>query len=199
MVEININSSKNNKKYIIFRIENSKFGVSVDQISQINKFEKVFKLPNAPDYVLGVINLRGKIISLIHLGKKLGLNSTLNSVSKYNVLFVDFGYETVGMLIGKVDTIKTILTESITDELDLISSELNMEFLKGAFISKENEEIIILLNLDMILTEYEDINFEDHRNRLKEALEAKEKLQLSEEKIKEIELFSDDFTTLGQF
>ncbi|MFV2015195.1 MAG: chemotaxis protein CheW, partial [Candidatus Heimdallarchaeota archaeon] len=107
-------TAKTSKKHIIFMIEEFQFGVPVEQISQVVKFEKVFSLPNTPDYVLGVMNLRGKIISLIHLAKRLGLSNSTEVKDLSQVLFVDLGFETVGMLIDKVVTLKNISQENIT-------------------------------------------------------------------------------------
>ena len=100
------------KKFVIFELHDGKFAVPVEQISQITKFDKVFPLPNAPSYVLGVINLRGKIISLIDLEKRLNLRTKeaeLNETKQ--ILFVDLGFETVGMLIDKVVNLTNISTD----------------------------------------------------------------------------------------
>ena len=100
------------------------------------------------------------------------------------------------MLIDKVVTLKEIPQENITDDLDLISSQINMEFLKGAAIDAD-DDIVILLNLDMILTEYEVQEIIENKQRLKSALENKEKIEISEEELVKLDLTGDDFSALG--
>ena len=192
-------ANRTSKKYIIFIIEGFQFGVPVEQVSQVVTFEKVFDLPNMPEYVLGVINLRGKIVSLIHLANRLGLTKTAEIKGNKQVLFVDLGFETVGMLIDKVVTLKNISQDHITDDLDLISSRMEMEFLKGAALDETTDELIILLNLDMILTEYEVREILDHKERLRQSLEAKDEIKLSDEELVSLDLADDDFSSLGDF
>ena len=83
-ISFDLTQSKTEKKYVIFAIKDLKFGVPVEQISQITEFDKVFSLPNTPDYVLGVINLRGRIISLVHLGNRLGLTDSTEADDKHS-------------------------------------------------------------------------------------------------------------------
>ena len=194
--KITFEGSAKTKKFVIFELNNGKFAVPVEQISQITKFEKVFPLPKAPDYVLGVINLRGKIISLIDLEKRLNLRSTdveLNETKQ--ILFVDLGYETVGMLIDKVVNLTTLSTDEISEDLELITGQISMEYLKGAAI--QDDDIIIILNLDMILSEYEIKEIMDVKDKLQKALETKEKIELSEEKLVELNLGEDDFNLVN--
>ena len=180
------------KKFVIFELNESKFAVPVEQISQITKFEKVFPLPKSPDYVLGVINLRGKIISLIDLEKRLNLRVNPPELDETKqILFVDLGYETVGMLIDKVVNLSSISTDEISEDLELITGQISMEYLKGAAI--HGEDIIIILNLDMVLSEYEIQEIIDVKSKLQKALETKEKIELSEQELVEFNLGDDDF------
>ena len=194
--KITFDSGAKVKKFVIFELHDGKFAVPVEQISQITKFDKVFPLPNAPEYVLGVINLRGKIISLIDLEKRLNLRTKdpeLNETKQ--ILFVDLGFETVGMLIDKVVNLTNISTDEISEDLELITGQISMEYLKGAAI--HGEDIIIILNLDMVLSEYEIKEIIDVKEKLQKALETREKIELSEEKLVELNLGEDDFNLVN--
>lgn len=190
--KIEFTGGAKSKKFVIFELNESKFGVPVEQISQITKFDKVFPLPNAPNYVLGVINLRGKIISLIDLEKRLNLRTKppeLNETKQ--ILFVDLGYETVGMLIDKVVNLANISSDEVSEDLELITGQISMEYLKGAAL--QGDDIIIVLNLDMILSEYEIQEIIDVKSKLASALETREKIELSDEELVELNLGDDDF------
>lgn len=190
--KISFEGGSKTKKFVIFELNDSKLAVPVEQISQITKFERVFPLPNAPSYILGVINLRGKIISLIDLEKRLNLRSVEpNLEESKQILFVDLGFETVGMLIDRVVTLANISSDEISEDLELITGQISMEYLKGAAI--QNEDIIIILNLDMILSEYEIQEIIDIKSRLEKALETREKIEISEEELVDLNLGDDDF------
>ena len=143
-----------------------------------------------------MINLRGKIISLIDLEKRLNLRtkeSELNETKQ--ILFVDLGFETFGILIDKVVNLTNISTDEISEDLELITGQISMEYLKGAAI--HGEDIIIILNLDMILSEYEIKEIIDVKEKLQKALETREKIELSEEKLVELNLGEDDFNLVN--
>ena len=76
---------------------------------------------------------------------------------------------------------------------------MEMEFLKGAALDETTDELIILLNLDMILTEYEVREILDHKERLRQSLEAKDEIKLSDEELVSLDLADDDFSSLGDF
>ena len=107
------------------------------------------------------------------------------------ILFVDLGFETVGMLIDRVVNLANISTDEISEDLELITGQIQMEYLKGAAL--QNDDIIIILNLDMILSEYEIQEIIDIKSRLEKALETREKIELSEEELAELNLGDDDF------
>ena len=116
--KISFEGGSKTKKFVIFELNESKFAVPVEQISQITKFERVFPIPNAPNYILGVINLRGKIISLIDLEKRLNLRSSEAQLDETKqILFVDLVFETVGMLIDRVVNLANISTDEISEDL----------------------------------------------------------------------------------
>lgn len=183
------------RKFVLFAIGEDVFGVPVEQVSNVTKFDKAFPVPGTPDYVLGVINLRGRVLSLIHLKKRLGLGDELPAEGSGHIIFVDLGDDTIGMLVDRVLNLRTIPTEQISENLDLISSRINMDFLKGAAMTEE--DIVILINLDMVLAEYEVEEVLNYRKKLEDALEVKDKVHLTEQQLHELNLEKDDFELLG--
>jgi purine-binding chemotaxis protein CheW len=183
------------KKYVIFTLGENTFGVPVEQASQVIKYDKVYKVPGTPDYVLGALNIRGRIISLVHLKHRLGLGDELPEKGTGHVIFVETS-ETIGMLVDRVRTLMDIPLSSIKEDIELVSTRIDMDFLKGAATIKNNDgtlEIIVLLNLDMILSEYEVEEISQHRAQLEEALKTKEKITLEDEQLEILDL-ADDFS-----
>ena len=96
------------------------------------------------------------------------------------------------MLIDKVVNLTSIATDEISEDLELITGQISMEYLKGAALHKD--DIIIILNLDMILSEYEIREIINVKDKL---LESREKIELSEEKLVELNLGEDDFNLVN--
>ena len=140
---------------------------------------------------MGAINVRGKIITLIHLRKRLNLGDELPAKGEGQIIFVDFGGETVGMLCDTIHSLKNIPISDISNNLDMISDRIDMEFLNGAAII--DNQIIILINLDMILSEYEIEEITHHRDKLQEILQTEETFDIAEETLLALDLESDDF------
>jgi purine-binding chemotaxis protein CheW len=74
--------------YVTFSLNDEKFAIPVDNVQEIVEFGQVTKVPNAPDYMLGIINLRGQILPLLDTKLKLGLSATVKS-KKSRVMVLD--------------------------------------------------------------------------------------------------------------
>ncbi|MFX1534352.1 MAG: chemotaxis protein CheW [Promethearchaeota archaeon] len=172
------------KKFVLFTLDDNLFGLPIEQISQIENFKNFFPVPGTPDYVLGIMNFRGKIVTVINLKKRLNLEN--EKISEKKIIFIEFMDQTIGMLVEKILFLRSIPIESIKEDLDLISTEIDKEFLKG--VATVDEETVMLLNLDGVLSEYEVEEITQHREKLEEALKKKEKVVISEEKLRELDL-----------
>ncbi|MFX1538155.1 MAG: chemotaxis protein CheW [Promethearchaeota archaeon] len=180
---------------MLFILGDDCFGVPVERVAQITNFERVYKIPGTPKYVLGVMNLRGRIITLINLKKHLQLGDERPKNGEGQVIFVDVMNHLMGMVVDKIVSLVSIPLEAIKEELELISTKIDMEFLKGT--ATIDEGIIILLNLDRllsVLSEYEVEEIVQYREKFEDAVKKKEKkeeIAISEEKLLELNLEND--------
>lgn len=78
--------------YLTFALGNEKFAIAVDYVQEIVEFGHVTKVPNAPDYMLGIINLRGRILPLLDTKLKLGLPATVHT-QKSRIMVLDLVLE----------------------------------------------------------------------------------------------------------
>ncbi|MFX0091953.1 MAG: chemotaxis protein CheW [Candidatus Hodarchaeota archaeon] len=182
------------KKYVLFNISQDVFGVPVEQVNQVANFEKCYQVPGTPDFVLGVMNLRGRVITLIDLKRRLGLVDEPGDRSTEQIIFVEMAGQFLGMVVDKVLSLRSIPIELIKEDLELISTQIDMAFLKGA--ATLDEGIVVLLNLDMVLSEYEIEEITQHREKLEEALKQKDKVAIPEDKLLALNL-EDEFYTLS--
>lgn len=142
-------------KVAVAIIGKDEFGIDIARIVEILKRQKVFQLPNLPDFVAGVINLRGEVIPVIDLRRRFGVEDIRG---KERIVVIRFGREKIGL---SVDDIKEIinLDPSEISSPPSIFRGLKTEYMNG--IGRRNERIIVILNLDSILTTEEQIKIEE--------------------------------------
>lgn len=142
-------------KVAVAIIGKDEFGIDITRIVEILKRQKVFQLPNLPDFVAGVINLRGEVIPVIDLRRRFGVEDIRG---KERIVVIRFGREKIGL---SVDDIKEIinLDPSEISSPPSIFRGLKTEYMNG--IGRRNERIIVILNLDSILTTEEQIKIEE--------------------------------------
>lgn len=146
-------------KIAVAIIGREEFGIEIYRIVEILKRQKVFHLPNLPEFLSGVINLRSEIIPVIDLGKRFGFE---DMKGKGRIVVIRSGREKIGLF---VDDIKEIIDLEPTDisSPPSIFRGLKTEYMTG--IGKKGERIIVILNLDRILTAEEQIKIEELREK----------------------------------
>ena len=109
---------------------------------------QITKVPGAPDFVLGVINLRGRIISVVDLGRQLGMApSEITSASR--ILVIHFDGVSVGFLVDAATSVIKVPGDAIDPPPDMIG-EIKADYLEG--VAKLEGRLAILLNLRKVLT-----------------------------------------------
>lgn len=140
-------NKKNNVELATFYVGDALCGLDILQIQEINKLNMVTKVPQAPDYVQGILNLRGQIVTIIDLGKKLGLAETDTSLDPRNVIVNSAG-SYVGLMVRKISDVV---------EADLSKKELppaNMQGIQGEFFTgvyKMDNVLIGILDIEKVL------------------------------------------------
>lgn len=133
---------------VSFKIANEEFGVDILNVQEINKMTQITRVPNSPDFVEGVINLRGRVIPIIDLRTRLKLEKKEHDKDT-RIIVVDLGKRTVGFI---VDAVKEVLRipVSITEAPPEIVSGIDSEFIKS--VGKLEDRLLILIDLEKILT-----------------------------------------------
>lgn len=137
------------KQLVIFKIFNEEFGVDIDQVKEIIKMEDITVIPNADDYIKGVINLRGKIIVVISLAKKLNLEQK-GFDKNTRIVIIELDDLVIGMIVDSVEEVLRVTVDKLSSTPEMITKELNQEYLQGVCIL--DKRLIILLNLTKIVS-----------------------------------------------
>lgn len=146
------------EKFTVFKIGNEEFGISINNVVEILRTQRVFPLPELPVFLSGVINVRGDVIPVLDLRIRFGVDtsqmSEKNRKKKERVIIFRYEDSKLGLLTDEIEEIVSIAPEDISPPPPLFKG-LRTEYLSG--LGKKDERIIILLNLGKLLTAEEKI------------------------------------------
>lgn len=138
-------------KFAVFRMGDEVFGIEIERVVEILKSQKTHTLPELPEFLSGVITVRGEVLPLLDLRRRFGLASTFK---KERVMIVRYDNEKIGIVVDEVQEIISLDTKDITHPPSIFKG-LKKKYLTG--LGKKGDTIIIILNLDDLLTSEEKI------------------------------------------
>ena len=136
---------------VSFKIGNEEFGVDILKVQEINRMLQITKVPNAPEFVDGVINLRGRIIPIIDLRVRLGMVKREHDKST-RIVVVELNGKTVGFIVDEVSEVLRI-PMSITEPPPPMVAGINADYITA--VGKLEDRLLILLDMEKILTDKE--------------------------------------------
>ena len=136
--------------YVVFKINGQKYCVNILTIKEICSNKETTFLPNTPSFIEGIINLRGEVLSIINLSKKLGIVSS-TPFQEQKILVVIIDELLLGFLVDEVIGIIHTPSENIDNKPKMLENEEN--FISG--IIKSGDEMIISIDLEHILNKEE--------------------------------------------
>jgi len=137
---------------VIFQLAGEEFGVEIMQVQEIIRMPDITRIPQSPEYVEGVINLRGKIIVVINLDTRFDLNSKeLDENSR--IIIVEVGENVVGMVVDSVSEVLRLPMANVEPAPEIIMSKIHADYLRG--VGKLDERLLILLDLEKVLSKEE--------------------------------------------
>lgn len=152
-------SKQENLQFVIFSLfynnKKEKYGIEINQVKEIRELESITPVPNSPKFLKGIMNLRGRIIPVIDIKEKLGLNSEQKN-NNCLVLIGEFKEKFAGFLVDEVDKVMRASKKDIEhDKTEFIKSP----YVKG--IAKISENIITILDLEKLLEESDLTNIQE--------------------------------------
>jgi purine-binding chemotaxis protein CheW len=136
---------------VSFTIGNEEFGLDIQSIQEINRVAEITRVPNSPDFVSGVINLRGKVIPIIDLRKRFGFPKKENDKNT-RIIVVELADMIVGFVVDSVREVIRI-PKNITEPPPAIVAGIGSEYITA--VAKLEDRLLILLDLENILLEKE--------------------------------------------
>lgn len=132
---------------VSFNIGSEEFGVDILKVQEINRMVEITKVPQAPHYVEGVINLRGKVIPIVDLRKRFNLE--LKEYDKNTrIVVVDIGGNIMGLVVDSVSEVLRLPSSTIEPPPE-IATGVNSKYIKG--VAKLEDRLLIFLDLSKVI------------------------------------------------
>jgi len=132
---------------VSFNLGQEEYAVDILNVQEINRLVDITSMPNSPFYMEGVINLRGKVIPVINLRKKFGLeNREMDSHSR--IIVVNVG-KTIGLIVDSVSEVLRLSSDTVEPAPEMIISKCSSEYIKG--VGKLEDRLLILLDIEKLL------------------------------------------------
>lgn len=140
------------RQYLSFILEEEEFALDISRVREVLDYTKITKVPQTPDFMKGVINLRGTVVPVVDLRQKFGMTETPKTVHTRIIIgeiSQDQDVTIIGALADSVKEVMELDPEQI-EPAPKIGTRLNTEFLKG--MGKRDEEFVMILDIDRIFS-----------------------------------------------
>ncbi|HEY3420867.1 MAG TPA: chemotaxis protein CheW [Methanomassiliicoccales archaeon] len=144
------------EQIVSFQLGKSTFAVSVNQVREIGKVQDITKIPKMPDYIEGVMNLRGQITTVIDLRKRFNIDDGVGGrTAQSRIIVAEVGDNQIGIIVDSVEDVMRVPKNSISAPPKTLASAMDAELLTG--ICKLQDKLIMLLDLNKIMLSKEEM------------------------------------------
>jgi purine-binding chemotaxis protein CheW len=134
-------------QFLTFTLKDEEYGIEILRVQEIKGFSRITPIPNTPNYIKGVLHLRGTVVPVVDLRSKFGMPET-----EYNqftvIIVVTVGRRVMGLLVDAVSDVLNIGKDDVEAAPEL-GSMVDTSFMTG--MAKTGEKLIMLLNIDKLL------------------------------------------------
>lgn len=132
---------------VVFKLAREEYAVSILQVQEIKRMTDITRVPHTADYIRGVMNLRGSVLPVLDLKKRLGLQPN-EITDDTRIVIVKVGDLSIGLIVDAVSEVMTIAQSSIENAQSVVSG-IAANYLDG--VGKLENRLLILLNLEAII------------------------------------------------
>ncbi|MEI0531850.1 chemotaxis protein CheW [Brachyspira pilosicoli] len=143
---------ENSINLVTFKLGNNEYAIDIMQAKEIIKMEKITLIPNAPDYVEGVINLRGNIIPIVDLKKRFNLEEN-EGEKNTGIIIVKIDDVDMGIIIDAISKVVSISTSNIQPPPPMLSG-IGQKYIKG--VAKLEDKLLVVLDLEKLIVGDDD-------------------------------------------
>ncbi|EZQ14061.1 chemotaxis protein CheW [Pseudomonas sp. G11-1] len=144
-------------QWVTFRLDNETYGINVMQVQEVLRHSEIAPVPGAPSYVLGIINLRGNVVTVIDTRQRFGLVSA-PVTDQTRIVIIEADRQVIGILVDSVAEV-VYLRQSEIETAPNVGTDESAKFIQG--VSNKNDELLILVDLEKMMTEDEWAELQD--------------------------------------
>jgi purine-binding chemotaxis protein CheW len=149
---MSVSSITETAQYLTFILEDEIFSVDISKVREVLDFTRITKVPQTPDFMLGVINLRGSVVPVVDMRLKFGLDKAETTVNTC-IIIVEIELDAETTVLGAlVDSVQEVM-ELDPDQIEpppRIGTRLNTKFIKG--MGKRDDQFMIILDIDKVFS-----------------------------------------------
>jgi purine-binding chemotaxis protein CheW len=150
---LNQGSEQEERSFVLFRLGSEEFGLAIEKVRSIVRYESATPVPRAPDSVQGVVNMRGQVIPLLDLSRRLRQVEFVPSATS-RIIVAEGEAGTVGLAVDEANEVASIPVESIKPPPESVLTEETAHAFEG--VTERDDGLVILIDLDQAIprTEY---------------------------------------------
>ena len=143
-------------RWVTFHLDKEVYGINVMQVQEVLRYSEIAPVPGSPDYVLGIINLRGNVVTVIDTRMRFGIEP-MEVTDSSRIVIIEAGGQVVGILVDSVAEVVDLSVDDI-DPAPNIGTEESAQFIKG--VANLGQELLIIIDLNKLLTaeEWDEIS-----------------------------------------
>ncbi len=138
-------------QWVTFQLEQETYGINVMQVREVLRYTEIAPVPGAPDYVLGIINLRGNVVTVIDTRSRFGLVEG-EITDNTRIIVIESEHQVIGILVDSVAEV-VYLRSSEIDTTPSVGTDESAKFIQG--VSNRDGRLLILVDLNKLLTDDE--------------------------------------------
>jgi len=138
-------------QWVTFQLEDETYGINVMQVREVLRYTEIAPVPGAPDYVLGIINLRGNVVTVIDTRSRFGLMQG-EITDNTRIIVIESEHQVIGILVDSVAEV-VYLRSSEIDTTPSVGTDESAKFIQG--VSNREGKLLILVDLNKLLTDEE--------------------------------------------
>ncbi|WP_220720989.1 chemotaxis protein CheW [Agarivorans litoreus] len=138
-------------QWVTFQLESETYGINVMQVQEVLRYTEIAPVPGAPNYVLGIINLRGNVVTVIDTRSRFGLPSS-DITENSRIVIIEAESQVIGILVDSVAEV-VYLRSSEIDTAPNVGTEESAKFIQG--VSNRDGQLLILVDLNKLLSDEE--------------------------------------------
>lgn len=138
-------------QWVTFNLQEETYGINVMQVQEVLRYTEIAPVPGSPDYVLGIINLRGNVVTVIDTRARFGLESA-EVTDNSRIVIIEAEKQVIGILVDSVAEV-VYLKSSEIDTAPNVGTEESARFIQG--VSNRDGQLLILVDLNKLLSDEE--------------------------------------------